>query len=126
MPQISLKISSNIDTHQLNFEKIFQAIHAELGKIPGLDVNTCHSGVIQEVYSYIGLNHRQATKVYLEVLWLENGERAALKTELAKNLMTILESKLAPQIIKQGLMCLPRVRIGNLGTLHFDYVISGR
>lgn len=125
MPQISLKISNNIDIHQINFEETFAAIHAELGKIPNLDVKTCHSGVIQEVYSYIGLDDKHATKVYLEVLWLESAERAALKKELARNLMSILENTLVPQIIKQGLVCIPRVRIGNLGIINLDYHISG-
>lgn len=125
MPQISLKLSNNIDIKQINFEEIFSAIHAELGKMPNLDIKTCHSGVIQEVYSYIGLGNQHATKVYLEVLWLESSERAALKKELARNLMTILENTLASQIIKQGLICIPRVRIANLGAINLDYYISG-
>lgn len=125
MPQISLKISNNIDMHQINFEETFAAIHTELGKMPNLDVKTCHSGVIQEVYSYIGLDDKHATKVYLEVLWLKSAERASLQKELARNLMSILENTLAPQIIKQGLVCIPRVRIGDLGIINLDYHISG-
>jgi hypothetical protein len=125
MPQISLKISNNIDIHQINFEETFVAIHDELGKIQNLDVKTCHSGVIQEVYSHIGLGDKHATKIYLEVLWLESAERAVLKQKLVRNLMSILEKTLAPQIIKQGLVCIPRVRIGNLGIINLDYHISG-
>lgn len=75
--------------------------------------------------SYIGLDDKHATKVYLEVLWLESAERASLQKELARNLMSILENTLAPQIIKQGLVCIPRVRIGNLGIINLDYHISG-
>ena len=126
MPQISLKISHNIDISRINFKDTFALIHDELGKVPHLDNKTCHSGVVQEVYSYIGLGDDKATKVYLEILWLEDSERLALKKELAQNLMNILENTLVPQIEHQGLMCIPRVRIGNLGTLHKDYHISGR
>lgn len=124
MPQISLKISNNIDIKQINFVDTFKAIHAELGKIPNLDIKNCHSGVIQEVFSYIGLGDNRVTKVYLEVLWLENNERAALKIELAKKLMKILENLLVPQVLKQDLICIPRVRISNLGKLKSDYHIS--
>ncbi len=124
MPQISLKVSNNILIDQGTFNVLFAEIHAELGKIPNLDVSTCHSGVVQEVYSYIGLGDESRTKVYLEILWLENSERSALKNTLAKNLLTILENILTPQVNKQGLNCFPRVRISNLGTLNLDYYIS--
>ncbi len=40
--------------------------------------------------------------------------------------MTILEKTLVPQIEKQNLVCIPRVRIGNLGRLDLDYHISKR
>lgn len=126
MPQISLKISDNIDIRRINFKDTFASIHHELGKVPNLDNKTCHSGVIQEVYSYIGLGDEKATKVYLEVRWLEDSERAALKKELAQSMMRILELTLVPQIKEQNLDCIPRVRIGNLGVLHKDYHISGR
>ena len=125
MPQISLKISSNIDISRINFKDVFSAIHRELGKMPNLDIKTCHSGVIQEVYSYIGLGDDKPTKVYLEVLWLESSERLAVKKELARSLMNILENTLTPQIERQNLVCIPRVHIANLGTLEQDYHISG-
>ena len=125
MPQISLKVSNNIDMSNINFKDVFSAVHEALGKIPNLDINTCHSGVIQEVYSYIGLGDDKATKVYLEVLWLESSERLLLKKELAQRLMSILENTLAPQIERQNLICIPRVRIGNLGILGEDYHIRG-
>jgi len=124
MPQISLRISNNIDLNQVNLKETFAAIHIELSKMPNLDIKTCHSGIIKEDYSYIGSDDKHATKVYLEVLWIESAERAMLKKELAKNLMAILENILAPQIIKQGLGCIPRVRIGNLGIINLDYHIS--
>lgn len=124
MPQISLKLSSNIDISCINFADVFSKIHDELGKMPGLDIKTCHSGVIQERYSYIGLNDTSATKVYLEVLWLENSERLAVKKELAQRLMSILENTFIPQIVRQRLVCIPRVRISNLGALGTDYHIS--
>lgn len=123
MPQISLKISNNINVDFINFKDVFSAIHQELGKMPNLDINTCHSGVIQEIYSYIGLGDNSATKVYLEVLWLESRERLAVKKELAQRLMSILENRLVPQIEQQKLFCIPRVRIGNLGTFGEDYHI---
>lgn len=94
--------------------------------MPNLDITTCHSGVIQEVYSYIGLGDENATKVYLEVLWLESTERLVLKKELAQRLMSTLENTLVLQIEKQNLVCIPRVRIGNLDELEQDYYISGR
>lgn len=125
MPQISLKISNNIDISPINFKDVFSAIHQELSTMPHLDINTCHSGVIQEVYSYIGLNDAKATKVYLEVLWLESNERLLVKKDLAQRLMNILENTLVPQIERQNLFCIPRVRISNLGALGKDYHISG-
>lgn len=125
MPQISLKISNNIDMSCINFKDVFSAIHQELGKMPNLDIKTCHSGVIQEGYSYIGLGDDKATRVYLEVLWLESRERLTVKKELAQNLMNILENTLVPQIERQNLFCIPRVRIANLGTSDQDYYISG-
>jgi hypothetical protein len=123
MPQISLKISSNIDISRINFTATFAAVHQELEKIPHLDIAACHSGVIQEVFSYIGRGDDRATKVYLEVLWLESSERLALKRDLAQTLMNILEKTLAPQIQSQNLACIPRVRIANLGVLGQDYHI---
>lgn len=124
MPQISLKLSKNIDTKLINFKDIFAAIHQALGKVPNLDITTCNSGVIQELYSYIGFGDEKVTKVYLEILWLENTQRSELKKELGQTLMSILESMLVPHIEKQNLICLPRVRIGNLGEANQDYFIS--
>jgi hypothetical protein len=124
MPQISLKISHNIDPTPINFTELFEAIYAELAKIPNLDIKTCHGGIIQEIFSYIGFANQKATKVFLEILWLEDPQRALLKKDLAKKLMTVLEKNLVPQIEAQHLICIPRVRIGNLGVLDQDYHIS--
>jgi hypothetical protein len=49
MPQISLKISKNIDIARINFQDVFIAIHDELAKVPDMNVKTCNSGVLQEV-----------------------------------------------------------------------------
>ena len=126
MPQISLKLSKNIDIKHIALADVFASIHQELGKVPNMNVNTCNSGMIQEDYSYIGLGDEKVTKVYLEVLWLEDAQRSILKKELAQRLMSILEHKLVPQIEKQGLVCVPRVRIGDLGAIDHDYHISKR
>ncbi len=126
MPQLTLKLSQNIAVDQLNFVEVFQAIHDEMSHVPNLDIKSLHSGVLQEVYSYIGTGDDAYTKAYLEVLWLENPERALMKSQLVKRLMHVLEEKLVPQINRQGLICLPRVRVGNLGVLGEDYLISGR
>lgn len=123
MPQITLKLSNNIAINHIDFHSIFAAIHSELGKIHGLDVCSCHSGVLQEEYSYIGYGDLKATKIYLEVLWLETAERSKLKVKLAQSLMNVLDIILVPQIVKQGLTCLPRVRIGHLGIINQDYHI---
>jgi hypothetical protein len=50
MPQISLKVSKNIDTAQVDFRKLFIAIHDVLRDVPNLDVTTCHSGIIVATY----------------------------------------------------------------------------
>ena len=126
MPQLTLKISHNIDISIINFNEIFAAIHQELTNVPNMNVNTAHSGVIHEAYSYIGLGDDKATKVYLELLWLEDSERMLIKKSLANRLVRILEEMLAPQIEKQNLNCVPRVRIGNLGVVDIDYHISKR
>lgn len=124
MPQLSLKISKNIDINQVDFRTLFAAIHEALRIVPNMDITTCHSGVIQEDFSYIGLGDDRITKMYLEVYWLENTERLAMEKQLAQKLLKILEDLIVPQIEKQNLICIPRVRIANLGTLGQEYHIS--
>lgn len=124
MPQLTLKLSKNIDTSQINFDALFAAIHDSLKMAPNMDITTCHSGVIQEDYSYIGLGNKKATKVYLELYWLENAERLAIKKQLGQKIMAILESMIVPIVEQQQLICIPRVRIANLGLLNQEYHIS--
>ena len=126
MPQLTIIISNNIDIDQLNFKNLFPALHDAIKNVPNMDITTCHSGIIQETYSYVGLGNEKLTKVYLELYWLETEERVAIKPKLAKKLMQILEEILVPQIEKQNLICIPRVRIANLGKLDQDYHISQR
>lgn len=126
MPQITLKLSNNIDISKINYQPFFDVLHTTLGGIPGTHVASCHSGVIQEVYSHIGEGDKKSTKVYLEIYWLENAERALLKPALAGKLMTLLEETIVPQIENQGLTCVPRLRIANLGGFNQDYYISQR
>ncbi len=124
MPQISLRISKNIDISKIDFRPIFITIHEEMAKQINVDINTCQSGVIQENFSFIGRGEENRTKVYLEILWLESEARQGLKNELAKNLMIILKDKLVPLVNMQDLICVPRIRIGSLGTLDQDYFIA--
>ena len=126
MPQLTLKLSKNIDMQQFDFPKLFSAIHESLRMVPNMDITTCHSGVVQEDFSYVGLGDLKATKVYLELYWLENAERSAMKKQVAEKLMTVLQDVIVPQVQKQNLICIPRVRIANLGTLGQDYHIMGR
>ena len=126
MPQISLRISKNIDMAQLDFSELFAAIHEVLRDAPYVDVSTCQSGVIQEDFSYFGLGDEKKTKMYLELYWVETEQRIAIKKHLALQLMKILESYIVPQVEKQQLTCIPRVRIANLGTPDQDYHISER
>lgn len=125
MPQLTLKISKNIDIKSINFQECFFAIHQALRDVPKMDIASCHSGVIQEDYSYIGHGDDRVTKMYLELYWLENNERIAIKKQIAEKLMGILEEIIVPQVEKQNLICIPRVRIANLGELDQDYHISG-
>lgn len=124
MPQLSLKISKNIDMSVLDFRELFEALHEVLRDAPNLDISTCHSGVVQEDFSYIGLGDAKKTKVYLELYWVENESRRVVKKQLALDLMHVLERYMVPQIEKQQLICIPRVRIANLGVLGEDYHIS--
>jgi|GEM_PF-3592322 5-carboxymethyl-2-hydroxymuconate isomerase len=126
MPQLTLKISNNIDINQLDLRKLFAEIHTAMGTVPNLDIATCNSGVIKEDFSYIGFGDERYTKAYLEVYWLENASRTEIKKQLAQQLMQILENLLVPQIEKQNLICVPRVRIANLGELNQDYHIAKR
>jgi hypothetical protein len=126
MPQISLRISKNIEMNQVDFQKLFVAIHHALRDVPDLDIKTCHSGVIQEDFSYIGLGDDRLTKMFLEIYWLESEKRIAIKNDVALKLMKILEDIIVPQIEKQNLICIPRVRIVDLGKLGQDYHISKR
>ena len=126
MPQLSLTISKNIDITQVDFSKLFEAIHDALRDVPNMDITTCHSGVIQEDFSYVGLGDNKITKLYLEIYWLEDAQRVAMKKQLAQKLMKILEEIIVPQIEKQKLICIPRVRIANLGVIEEEYHISKR
>lgn len=126
MPQISLRLSKNIDMTQLDFSELFAAIHEALRDVPNLDVSTCQSGVIQEHFSYCGLGEDKKTKVYLELYWIETEQRVTIKKQLALQLMNILERHIVPPVEKQQLSCIPRVRIANLGTQDQEYYISER
>jgi hypothetical protein len=88
-----------------------------------LDVNTAHSGVTQELNTYIGFDNPKATKVYLQLYWMEDQERLAMKPVLGKTLLHILGNSIAPEVVAQGLICIPRVRISNLGFLNQEYFI---
>lgn len=124
MPQLTLRLSHNINIDLIDFKTVFKQIHEALQVTPNMDVNTAHSGVIQESYSYIGLDNPKATKVYLQLYWMENEERALVKPALGKTLLSILENTIAPELVKQGLICIPRVRIANLGPLNHSYFIG--
>lgn len=124
MPQITLTISQNINASLINFKSLFEQIHDALRSVPNLDVNSAHSGVIQELISYIGFDNSKATKVYLQLYWIENEERLAIKPALGKNLLQILEHYIIPKLVEQGLICIPRVRIADLGNLNESYFIS--
>ncbi|KTD67629.1 hypothetical protein Lsan_0288 [Legionella santicrucis] len=124
MPQLTLIISQNIHANLINFKSLFEMIHDALRIVPNMDVNTAYSGVIQESYSYIGLNNSKAAKVYLQLYWMENEERAAMKSALGKTLLEILEHSIVPEVEEQGLICIPRVRIANLGSLNQSYFIG--
>lgn len=124
MPQLTLTISQNINANLINFKSLFEEIHNALRIVPNMDVNTAYSGVIQESYSYIGFNNPKAAKVYLQLYWMENEERTAMKSELGKTLLEILEHSIVPEVEGQGLICIPRVRIANLGRLNQSYFIG--
>ena len=126
MPQVTLLLSNNIELGRLNLKEFFERVHEVLRDAPKMDVHTIHSGVLQESYSYIGINHPTATKVYLQLCWMESPERTAIKAHLGQQLMAVLEKDLAPQIRSQGLLCIPRVRISTLGALNQDYFISAQ
>ena len=126
MPQLTLTISHNINTDLINFKNLFTQIHEALQVVPNMDVNTAHSGVMQESYSYIGFDNPKATKVYLQLYWMENEERSAMKPFLGKTLLEILENTIVPEVRDQGLICIPRVRIANLGSLNQGYFIAGK
>jgi 5-carboxymethyl-2-hydroxymuconate isomerase len=126
MPQLTLTLSQNINVTLINFKRLFEQIHDALRSIPKMDVNTAHSGIIQETYSYIGFDNPNATKVYLQLYWMEDKERLALKPALGKKLLQILENSITSEVEAQGLICIPRVRIANLGNLNQEYFISGK
>lgn len=124
MPQITLVLSKNIDISLLHFENFFIKLHDVLRTVPNMDVTTVHSGVTQEQYSYIGLGNSIATKMYLQLYWMESAARIPIKAALGQQLMHLLEEYLAPDVRKQGLLCIPRVRIANLGELNQSYFIG--
>ena len=124
MPHLTLTLSHNIDVTKIGLRVLFESLHAALDGVPGLDVATCQSGLIQQSYSYVGFGDDKLTKVYLQFEWLDKPGRAELKPMLAERLMSVLENILAPQITKQNLICSPRVHIGTLGVLSEDYYMS--
>lgn len=123
MPQITLKLSKNIDISKLNLKSLFTEVHEALGRIPNLDNRTCFSGMIHEDYSYVGHGDENLTKIFLEVLWLETAERKSMKPALAAEFMSILTAHLAEPIKQQSLILQPRVRILDLGTVDHEYYI---
>lgn len=82
-------------------------------------------GLFKKAFSYIGFDNPRATKVYLHLYWMENEERAAIKPALGKTLLDILQNHIVPEVLGQGLICVPRVRIANLGNLNKSYFIGG-
>ena len=123
MPQITLKLSNNININTIDFDSLFAAIHTELGSVPKMDNRTCFSGIIHEDYSYVGRGDESMPKIFLEILWLETPERSLLKPVLAAKLMEILVNHLKEPLRRQSLTCQPRVRIANLGDVNQDYYI---
>lgn len=125
MPQLTLTLSANINTQNIDWKKFFKQVHECLMTVPDLDVHTAHSGVVQEAFSYIGLDDQKATKVYLKLNWLGNEARTAIQPELGKKLLAIIYSIIVPAIEEQGLTCIPRVAINNLGEINKSYFIGG-
>lgn len=125
MPQISLKISSNIDTSEIHFELLFSEIHHAMRIVPDLNVDTCHSGLLQERFSFIGEGDLKKTRIFLEILWLENENRKLIKGKLARNLRAVLNKHLQNSVESQGLNYSPRIRIADLGKIDQDYFIFG-
>jgi hypothetical protein len=123
MPQITLKLSNNINITTIDFKSLFTAIHGELGNIPQMDNRTCFSGLVHEDYSYVGRGDESIPKIFLEILWLETPERSLLKPALASKLMEILVAHLKEPLKRQSLTCQPRVSIANLGEVNQDYYI---
>lgn len=126
MPQLTLTLSNNINPGLLHFKGFFERVHEALQSVSNMDVSTAHSGVIHEVFSYIGFDNPKATKVYLQLYWMENEARAAIKPQLGKTFLKILEENIVPEVESQGLICIPRVRIAHLGNLNQAYFIAGR
>ena len=56
---------------------------------------------------------------------MENQERIAIRSFLGKALLNIIDEAIIPAVVAQGLLCIPIVRIANLGTLDDGYFIEG-
>lgn len=123
MPQITLRISHNIDMNAVDFRALFADVHAAMGRLPNFDNRTCFSGVVKEDFSYVGHGDSNLTKIFLEIIWLETPERVLLKPELAGELMTILVNHFKEPLVTKGLVCSPRVRIADLGEVGKGYFI---
>lgn len=73
MPQLILTISENISSDQINFHSLFEQVHDAMRIIPELDINLVHSGVIREIYSYIGFHDVEFT--FSSIGWKMKKER---------------------------------------------------
>ncbi|MBA2655543.1 MAG: hypothetical protein H0U70_00985 [Tatlockia sp.] len=124
MPQLTLTLSKNIDLKASDFESCFSQIHKALEIVPQMDVSTIHSGAILEDFSYIGVGNPKTARVYLQLYWLESPERILIRKSLGNSLMSILKTTIVYDVINQGLLCTPRVKIANLGELHEKYFIG--
>jgi hypothetical protein len=74
MPQITLKLSSNIIITPQEGERLLKKLHDVLAKNKieiDLDIDTCCSGILKEHTSYIGNGNRNIAKCFYEILWLE-------------------------------------------------------
>jgi hypothetical protein len=129
MPQITLRLSDNIKISAEEAKALLKKLHSVLIANKdelNLDVATCFSGLLREDASYIGFGDETIAKCFYEILWMETPSRVALSPNLSKQLMAVLDEFALQVKEEQNLICMPRIRIADLGAIDQHYFFSSQ
>jgi 5-carboxymethyl-2-hydroxymuconate isomerase len=101
MPHLTLEYTSNID-QTIAFPELFTELHGALVDVAGIDIVNCKSRAVQHDTYHIAAGEATQAFAHLEIR-LFTGRSSAIKTEIGRRSMNILETHLAPAAARQKL-----------------------